>query len=115
MNCVGCDICVYHLGLCVFFPGVFLSSRVIGACPVTTDLIMRVNVRTTYYCCAAVTPQHPRQHAPPPPPGTPLGHISESTFSETTHEKKNTLRIKETKIVALVRSRQDQDPVDIFP
>ena len=46
MNCV-CDICVYHLGLCVFFPGVFLSSRVTGACPVTTDLIMRVNVRTT--------------------------------------------------------------------
>ena len=34
-------------GLCVFVPGVFLSSRVTGACPVTTDLIMRVNVRTT--------------------------------------------------------------------
>ena len=47
MNCVSCDICVYHLGLCVFFPGVFLSSRGTGACPVTTDLIMRVNVRTT--------------------------------------------------------------------
>ena len=47
MNCVSCDICVYHLGLCVFFPGVFLSSRVTGACPVTTDLIMRVNVRAT--------------------------------------------------------------------
>ena len=47
MNCVGCDICVYHLGLCVFFPGVCLSSRVTGACPVTTDLIVRVNVRTT--------------------------------------------------------------------
>ena len=47
MNCVSCDICVYHFGLCVFFPGVFLSSRVTGACPVTTDLIMRVNVRTT--------------------------------------------------------------------
>ena len=48
MNCVSCDICVYHLwfALC-FFPGVFLSSRVTGACPVTTDLIMRVNVRTT--------------------------------------------------------------------
>ena len=29
------------------FPGVVLSSRVTGACPVTTDLIMRVNVRTT--------------------------------------------------------------------
>ena len=32
--------------LCAF-PGVFLSSRVTGACPVITDLIMRVNVRTT--------------------------------------------------------------------
>ena len=47
MNCVSCDICVYNLGLCVFFPGVFLSSRLTGACLVTTDLIMRVNVRTT--------------------------------------------------------------------
>ena len=47
MNCVSCDICVYHLGLFVFFPRVFLSSRVTRACPVTTDLIMRVNVRTT--------------------------------------------------------------------
>ena len=28
MNCVSCDICVYHLGLFAFFPGVFLSSRV---------------------------------------------------------------------------------------
>ena len=49
MNCVSCDvICVYHLWfyLCIF-PGVFLSSRVVtGACPVTTDLNMRVNVRT---------------------------------------------------------------------
>ena len=47
MNCVSCDICAYHLGLFVFFPEVFLSSRVTGACPVTTDLIIRVNVRTT--------------------------------------------------------------------
>ena len=47
MNFVSCDICVYHLGLFVFFPRVFLSSRVTGACPVTTDLIIRVNVRTT--------------------------------------------------------------------
>ena len=31
----------------MFFPGVFLSSRVTGACPVTAHLIMRVNVRTT--------------------------------------------------------------------
>ena len=34
-------------GLFVFFPSVFLSSRVAGACPVTTDLIMRVDVRPT--------------------------------------------------------------------
>ena len=48
MNCVCCDICVYHLWFCLcFFPGVFLSSRVTGACPVTTDLILRVNMRTT--------------------------------------------------------------------
>ena len=30
-----------------FFLGVFLHSRVTGAYPVTTDLIMRVNARTT--------------------------------------------------------------------
>ena len=30
-----------------FFPGVLVSSRVAGACPVTTDMIMRVNVITT--------------------------------------------------------------------
>ena len=47
MNCVSCDICVYHLGLSVYSPGVFFSSRVTGACPVTTELIMRDNVRTT--------------------------------------------------------------------
>ena len=34
-------------GLFVFFPGVSLSSIVTGACPANTDLIMRVNVRTT--------------------------------------------------------------------
>ena len=44
MNCVSCDICLYHVGLFVFFPRVFLSSRVTGACPVTTDLIMQDNV-----------------------------------------------------------------------
>ena len=48
MNCVSCDICVHHLWFVFFFfPGVVPSSRVTGACPVTTDLIMRVNVRTT--------------------------------------------------------------------
>ena len=32
---------------CTFFSGVFFHSRVTGACPVTTDLIiMRVNLRT---------------------------------------------------------------------
>ena len=34
-------------GLFVFLPGLFLSFRVTGVCPVTTDLTMRVNVRTT--------------------------------------------------------------------
>ena len=47
MNCVSCIICMYDLGLFLFSPSVFLSSRVTEACPVTTDLIMRVNVRTT--------------------------------------------------------------------
>ena len=58
MNCVSCDICVYHLWfVCVFFPGVFLSSRVTGACPVTTELIMRVNVRTTTTTTTYFTPK----------------------------------------------------------
>ena len=54
MNCVSCDIdyACTTFGLCCF-PGVFLSSRVTGACPVTTDLIMRVNVRTTTTTTAA--------------------------------------------------------------
>ena len=47
LKCVSCDIFVYHLGLFVFVPRVFFSSRVTGACPVTTDLIMRLHVRTT--------------------------------------------------------------------
>ena len=48
MNCVSYDICVYNFWLCLcFFSGVLLNSRVTAACPVTTDLIMRVNVRTT--------------------------------------------------------------------
>ena len=34
-------------GLRVIFLGVFFYSRVTGACRVTTDLIMRVNVKTT--------------------------------------------------------------------
>ena len=40
---------MHHLCLvCLcFFPGVFLSSRVTGACPVTTDSIMGVKLRTT--------------------------------------------------------------------
>ena len=48
MNSVSCDVCVYHVWfVCVFSSEVFVSPRVTGACPVTTDLIMRVNVRTT--------------------------------------------------------------------
>ena len=40
-----------------FFPGVFLSSRMTGACPVTTGLIMRVNVRiTTTTACRSTAP-----------------------------------------------------------
>ena len=50
MNCVSCDILrsmrVPPLLCLCFFPGVFLSSGVTGACPVTTELIMRVHVRT---------------------------------------------------------------------
>ena len=30
MNCVSCDICVYHLWFACGFPGIFLSSRVTG-------------------------------------------------------------------------------------
>ena len=49
MNCVSCDIdyACTTFGLFVFFPRVFLSPRVTGACPVATHLILRVNVRTT--------------------------------------------------------------------
>ena len=49
MNCISCDICVYHLWFILFFPlgCFFLSSRSTGACPVTTDLIMPINMRTT--------------------------------------------------------------------
>ena len=49
----GCTTCfdyhlhVYHVWFAVFFPGIFFHSRVTEACPVTTDLIMRVNVRST--------------------------------------------------------------------
>ena len=42
--------------VCVLFPGVFLHSRVTGACPVTTDLIMRVDVRTTTTTTKTITP-----------------------------------------------------------
>ena len=47
MDCGSCDICVNYttFGLFVLFPGVFLTSRMTGVCPVTTDLIMRVNVK----------------------------------------------------------------------
>ena len=47
MNCASyvCYMSVPLLACLCFFPGVFLSSRVTGACPVTTDLIIRVGVR----------------------------------------------------------------------
>ena len=55
-NCVRHDICVHHFRFCYgyIFPLVFLYSRVIGGCLVTTDLILRVNVKTT--------PQQQQQH-----------------------------------------------------
>ena len=37
----------YHLWLGCVFPLGYSSAPVTGDCPVTTDLIMRVNVRTT--------------------------------------------------------------------
>ena len=47
MNCVSYDMRVpLVLLFCDFFLGVFLSSRMSGACTVTTDLIMRVNMIT---------------------------------------------------------------------
>ena len=39
-----------------YFPGVFLSFRVTGACPVTTGFIMRVSVRTTTTTTTPTTP-----------------------------------------------------------
>ena len=55
--------------VCVFFPGVFLGSRVTGACPVTTDLIMRVNMRTTTIVQIDRPKAREREHtiAGPPP------------------------------------------------
>ena len=41
--------------LFVLFPGALLHSRVTGACPVTTGLMVRVNVRTTTTTAAAAT------------------------------------------------------------
>ena len=41
MNCVSCDICMFHLWFgMVFSPGIFLPSRVTGAYRVTTDLML---------------------------------------------------------------------------
>ena len=50
MTCFSYDIyctCTTTFGLLYFFVGVFFHSRMTGACPLTTDLIMRVDVRTT--------------------------------------------------------------------
>ena len=48
------------LVLFVFIRGIFLHSRVTGACPVTMDWIMRVNVRTTTTAttCPSVSAEH---------------------------------------------------------
>ena len=72
MNCVSCDIqyACTNFGWYVFFPGVFLSSRVTGACPVTTDLIIRVNVRkTTSDAVPITTHTHVRRKSISIPPG----------------------------------------------
>ena len=68
---IPCINTVYKAPLCVSFPGVFLSSRVTGACPVTMDLIMRVNVRTT-------TTTHQVPFTEP--------NISENTYRYTFHQ-----------------------------
>ena len=50
MNCVCYDICVYQFWFKMCFSpgwGIPQLQSVAGACLVTTDLIMRVNVRTT--------------------------------------------------------------------
>ena len=47
MNCFSYDAHVIHSWFALTFPGVFFPSRVAGASPVTTDLTMRGNVRTT--------------------------------------------------------------------
>ena len=68
----GCTTCFNYdiytcmcatFGLFCFCPGVFFHSRATAACPMTTDMIMRVNVRTTLRQC----PLPP----PPPVPSTP--------------------------------------------
>ena len=49
MTCCGCDIPGTRtaFGLFYGFPAVFFHSRMAGACPMTTDLVMRVkSVRT---------------------------------------------------------------------
>ena len=48
MDCVSYDLCVYHFWF-VFFSwamGVIFCFRVTGACLMTADLVLRVNVRT---------------------------------------------------------------------
>ena len=41
-TCFSYNICVYHFCFVCVFPLVLFRSRLTGACPVTTDLIMRV-------------------------------------------------------------------------
>ena len=61
MNCVSNDdTCAYHFWFCLcVFPGVFISSRVTGACPVATDLTIRLNVRTTTTTTTKTSPTTP--------------------------------------------------------
>ena len=59
---MSCDICVYtyHLWLvCAFSLGAFFSSSVTEACPVTTDLTMRANVKTTTIYPLSFSPLSP--------------------------------------------------------
>ena len=63
-----------------FLPGIFLSSRMTGACPVTTDLIKPVNARTTTTTISYAPPSlytvH-LEHMTREHPGTPTGRHSQ--------------------------------------
>lgn len=46
MTCFSYEICVYHFWYVLFFPGILFRSRVTEACPMATDLILRIKART---------------------------------------------------------------------